>query len=405
MDNKKNGIPKLRFPGFTGAWEQRKLGEIGKVFTGNTPSTKNTENWTTDKSIGHVWITPTDINNNIMFDSERYLSDKGWSQARVVPKNSVLITSIASIGKNAINGVEVAFNQQINALVVQKNNPYFILTLMNKEKQRFESLAGQTATPIINKSTFSSFMVKIPSETEQEQIGEFFKQLDSLIALHQRKLEHLQEQKKGLLQKMFPKNGETVPEVRFPGFTDAWEQRKFSEFATYSGKRNKDNLDLEPYAITSDNGFVRQSEAHNEFGYMKNTDRAAYKIVQSNSFGYNPARINIGSIGYYSGDKNIIVSSLYEVFKTNQDVNDEFLWIWFKSNRFQKWINKLQEGSVRLYFYYDKLRETKIQLPNLEEQRQVADLFTNLDSLIALHQRKLEHLELMKKGLLQQMFV
>ena len=163
------------------------MGEIGKVFTGNTPSTKNTENWTTDKSIGHVWITPTDINNNIMFDSERYLSDKGWSQARVVPKNSVLITSIASIGKNAINGVEVAFNQQINALVVQKNNPYFILTLMNKEKQRFESLAGQTATPIINKSTFSSFMVKIPSETEQKHIGYFFNQLDSLIALHQRK--------------------------------------------------------------------------------------------------------------------------------------------------------------------------------------------------------------------------
>ena len=151
-------------------------------------------------------------------------------------------------------------------------------------------------------------------------------------------------------------------------------------------------MDLEPYAITSDNGFIRQSEAHNEFGYMKNTDRAAYKIVQSNSFGYNPARINIGSIGYYSGDKNIIVSSLYEVFKTNQDVNDEFLWIWFKSNRFQRWINKLQEGSVRLYFYYDKLRETKIQLPNLEEQRQVADLFTNLDSLIALHQRKVKYL-------------
>ncbi len=195
--------PEVRYKNFSDTWEQRKLGEIGKIFTGNTPSTKNTENWTTDKSIGHVWITPTDINNNIMFDSERYLSDKGWSQARVVPKNSVLITSIASIGKNAINGVEVAFNQQINALVVQKNNPYFILTLMNKEKQRFESLAGQTATPIINKSTFSSFMVKIPSETEQEQIGEFFKQLDSLIALHQRKLKKLKQLKKFLLQNMF----------------------------------------------------------------------------------------------------------------------------------------------------------------------------------------------------------
>lgn len=201
--DKNSKQPVLRFKGFHDDWEQRKLGEIGKVFTGNTPLTKNTENWTTDKSIGHVWITPTDINKNIMFDSERYLSDKGWSQARVVPKNSVLITSIASIGKNAINGVEVAFNQQINALVVQKNNPYFILTLMNKEKQRFESLAGQTATPIINKSTFSSFMVKIPSETEQKQIGDFFKQLDFLITLHQRKQNHLKLLKKSLLQQMF----------------------------------------------------------------------------------------------------------------------------------------------------------------------------------------------------------
>ena len=240
---------------------------------------------------------------------------------------------------------------------------------------------------------------------EQKKIGVFFKQIDSLIALHQRKLEHLQEQKKGLLQKMFPKNGETVPEVRFPGFTDAWEQRKFEEFATYSGKKNKANLDLEPYAITSNEGFIKQNEAHNEFGYMKNTDRSAYNIVQPNSFGYNPARINIGSIGYYSGNSDIIVSSLYEVFKTNADIDDQFLSVWFKSSRFKEWINKLQEGSVRLYFYYDKLSETKIKIPSFTEQKHIGYFFNQLDFLIALHQRKLEHLELMKKGLLQQMFV
>ena len=179
--------PKRRFPGFTGAWEQRKLGDMGNVITGNTPSTKDKSNWTTDKNKGHIWITPTDINRKVLFDSERYLSDKGWLKARKIPKNSVLITSIASIGKNAINGIDAAFNQQINALILQNNNYYFVLSLMDKEKKRFEALAGQTATPIINKSTFSSFQLQIPSENEQNKIGNFFKKIDNLITLHQRK--------------------------------------------------------------------------------------------------------------------------------------------------------------------------------------------------------------------------
>ncbi len=399
MDNKKNGIPKLRFPGFTGAWEQRKLGEVAEI----NPSSEIPDNFEyvdLESVVGTEMIAYRRENKKTAPSRAQRLAKKGdifYQTVRPYQKNNyhfnltrkdfVFSTGYAQLRPN-ING-DFLF------VYIQLSN--FVNEVLNR--------STGTSYPAISPSNLIRMKVAIPTNNEQEKIGAFFKQLDSLIALHQRKLEHLQEQKKGLLQKMFPKNGETVPEVRFPGFTDAWEQRKFSEFATYSGKRNKDNLDLEPYAITSDNGFIRQSEAHNEFGYMKNTDRAAYKIVQSNSFGYNPARINIGSIGYYSGDKNIIVSSLYEVFKTNQDVNDEFLWIWFKSNRFQRWINKLQEGSVRLYFYYDKLRETKIQLPNLEEQRQVADLFTNLDSLIALHQRKLDHLELMKKGLLQQMFV
>ena len=195
--------PKRRFPGFTGAWEQRKLGDMGNVITGNTPSTKDKSNWTTDKNKGHIWITPTDINRKVLFDSERYLSDKGWLKARKIPKNSVLITSIASIGKNAINGIDAAFNQQINALILQNNNYYFVLSLMDKEKKRFEALAGQTATPIINKSTFSSFQLQIPSENEQNKIGNFFKKIDNLITLHQRKIDKLQKLKNAYLNEMF----------------------------------------------------------------------------------------------------------------------------------------------------------------------------------------------------------
>ncbi|WP_350303141.1 restriction endonuclease subunit S (plasmid) [Pediococcus acidilactici] len=200
----KNGtkVPELRFAGFADAWEQRKLGELGKIYTGNTPKTSDLDNWTDNKE-GHIWITPTDIDKLIMSDSDRHLSEQGWSKARKIPENSVLITSIASIGKNAINAVPVAFNQQINAIVPEKNDSYFILSAMIKDTARFASVAGQTATAIINKTTFEKFQIATPSYEEQQKIGSFFKQLDNTITIHQRKLEKLQELKKGYLQKMF----------------------------------------------------------------------------------------------------------------------------------------------------------------------------------------------------------
>ena len=200
----KNGskFPQLRFKGFADAWEQRKLGELGKIYTGNTPKTSDLDNWTDNKE-GHIWITPTDIDKLIMSDSDRHLSEQGWSKARKIPENSVLITSIASIGKNTINAVPVAFNQQINAIVPEKNDSYFILSAMIKDTARFASVAGQTATAIINKTTFEKFQIATPSYEEQQKIGSFFKQLDNTITLHQRKLEKLQELKKGYLQKMF----------------------------------------------------------------------------------------------------------------------------------------------------------------------------------------------------------
>ena len=159
-----------------------------------------------------------------------------------------------------------------------------------------------------------------------------------------------------------------------------------------------------PYAITNEHGFIPQSEAHDEFGYMKDTDRRAYNIVEPNSFAYNPARINVGSLGYYEGTENVIVSSLYEVFKTAEYVDDRFLWHWLKSPELPKWIGKLQEGSVRLYFYYDKLCECVLQMPSVEEQRKISKYLDSLDHLITLHQKKCEQLTILKKYMLQKMF-
>ena len=176
------------------------------------------------------------------------------------------------------------------------------------------------------------------------------------------------------------------------------------DFTWDAGKRNKEDLELEPYAITNEHGFIRQRDAHDDFGYMKDTDRKAYNIVQPNSFAYNPARINVGSIGYYKGVENVIVSSLYEVFQTDNYVNDRFLWHWFKSDEFPRWIEKLQEGSVRLYFYYDKLCECQLYMPSLEEQEKIASFLDGLDHLITLHQRKCEQAKKLKKYMLQKMF-
>ena len=194
------------------------------------------------------------------------------------------------------------------------------------------------------------------------------------------------------------------PKIRFKGYQEDWEQRKFSDFTWDAGKRNKDNLDLVPYAITNEHGFIPQNEAHDEFGYMKDTDRRAYNIVEPRSFAYNPARINVGSLGYYEGSENVIVSSLYEVFKTAEYVDDRFLWHWLKSPELPKWIGKLQEGSVRLYFYYDKLCECILRMPSIDEQRKIAKYFDNLDHLITLHQLKCDETKKLKKYMLQKMF-
>ena len=178
------------------------------------------------------------------------------------------------------------------------------------------------------------------------------------------------------------------PRCFLGSFDFSWEQRKFSDITFPAGEKNKDNLPLESYSITNEHGFVPQDEKFENGGTMREADKRMYYIVSPNSFAYNPARINVGSIGYQNIGKNVIVSSLYEVFKTSEDVDDRLLWHWFKSPDFQKLIMQLQEGGVRLYFYYDKLCMGEVSLPLLEEQRKIGKLFDTLDNLITLHQRQ-----------------
>jgi type I restriction enzyme S subunit len=194
------------------------------------------------------------------------------------------------------------------------------------------------------------------------------------------------------------------PQIRFIGFTDPWEQRKFSEITYLSGEKNKNNYSYQSFSISNEKGFVPQNEQFENGGTMETADKRLYLIVQPNSFAYNPARINVGSIGYYNFKEKVIVSSLYEVFQTTKDIDDRCLWHWFKSNHFQRLIEHYQEGGVRLYFYYNKLYLCSILLPSFTEQQKIGKTIDKLDNLITLHQRKLDKLKIMKKSLLEKMF-
>ena len=377
--------PTIRFKGYQDDWEQRKLGDVVEDYVEKTTVEDQYPVLTSSQRKGIVLQDDffagdrVNQNGNIGY----FIIPRGYFAFRSRSDNDVFVFN----RNDAVDmGIISYFYPVFKPRGVDSD---FLLRRLNYGlEDQIKINSEGTGQHVLSLKKFKNMIGLFPSYEEQKKIGSYFSQIDHLITLHQRKCEETKTLKKYMLQKMFPQNGHSVPEIRFSGFTEDWEQRKFADFTWDAGKRNKEDLDLEPYAITNEHGFIRQRDAHDDFGYMKDTDRKAYNIVQPNSFAYNPARINVGSIGYYKGVENVIVSSLYEVFQTDNYVNDRFLWHWLKSDEFPRWIEKLQEGSVRLYFYYDKLCECQLYMPSLEEQEKIATFLDDLDHLITLHHRK-----------------
>ena len=412
QDNEKK--PALRFKGFTDPWEQRKLGDISEIKTGPFGSTLHADDYVSD---GIPIITTEHFKTGSLPIDKCGLpqvSENDFSRlsAYILNAGDIVFSRVGSVDINALitpfQSTWLFSGRVLRVRPQNKNSSQFLHTLLETEdvKNDIRTRAVGQTMPSINTEILKTTPLRLPESTlEQEQLGKYFLNLDTLITLHQRKYEKLVNIKKSMLDKMFPKNGASVPEIRFKGFTDLWEQRKFSDITFPAGEKNRDNLPLESYSITNEHGFIPQDEKFENGGTMREADKRMYYIVSPNSFAYNPARINVGSIGYQNTGKDVIVSSLYEVFKTSDDVDDRLLWHWFKSPDFQKLIFQLQEGGVRLYFYYDKLCMGTVSLPSLEEQRKIGQLFDSLDTLITLHQRKLEKLQNIKKSCLEKMFV
>jgi type I restriction enzyme S subunit len=402
-------VPELRFKGFTDAWEERKLKELGDIQTGNTPPTSNLDNYSTD---GVLWVTPTDIKTLVISDTAKKLSEVGVTKARIAKAGSILVTSIASIGKNTLVTMNAGFNQQINSLTpTPKNDSYFLLTQSEKWSEKMKKTAASATMQIVNKTDFSNISTFVPvHKEEQQKIGLFFKQLDNNIALHQRKLDLLKEQKKGYLQKLFPKNGSKFPQLRFAGFTDAWEKRKLGEVAKRITRKNVNLESTRPLTISAQYGLIDQNDFFDK--QVASKDVSGYFLVKKGDFAYNKSYSNgfpLGAIKRLDMYDSGVLSTLYIVFRPTS-VDSQFLVSYYDSSYWHKELNKNAAEGARnhglLNIAPSDFFNTVLRFPRVsEEQTKIGTFFATLDNLIAVNQRKVELLKKLKQAYLQKMFV
>ena len=376
-------------------WEQRKLGELGEIITGNTPKTSETENY---NEYGIPWITPTDIHSSYTQTSSRRLSDIGEKKAKLAPANSLLITCIASIGKNTLVQQRSAFNQQINALIPINNDPSFLLAASYNWSKRMINLAGQTSMQIVNKNTFSRISTKIPSLSEQQVIGAFFAKLINLTTLQQRKLELLKQLKKGFLQKLFADEDEKQPVLRFEGFTGDWEQRKLGEVTSFTNGRaykQSELLEKGKYPVLRVGNFYT-----NDDWYYSNLELPAEKYANKGDLLYTWS----ATFGPHIWDGNKVVYH-YHIWKVNinRNITKNFLYQFLIEDR-DNLLNNTN-GSTMIHITKKNMESKNIYLPIIDEQRLVGNFLKKLDNFITLQQSKLDKLFLLKRFLLQQMFI
>lgn len=403
-------VPEIRFAGFTDAWEQRKLEELGTITTGNTPSTAVPEYYSDD---GIVWVTPTDIIENITVDSAKKLSKQGQQVGRIVPKNTILVTCIASIGKNTMLGNTGSFNQQINGLTPDENkyDPYFLLTESALWSAKMKSSAAAGTMQIVNRTEFSELKTWLPSLIEQKAIGDFFSRLDNLITLHQRKHDKLVVLKQAMLEKMFPQGGSNVPEVRFTGFTDPWEQRKFGDdlisIQTGTNKLGSENGKGTP--LLKMGNIQRGYFSLDKIEYLSDGDDVEPEnIAYYGDFFFNTRNTLelvgkgatwTGNSGEYAFNSNIARFKLREL-------DTIFFNYLYNTRSMIEQVHARAMGTTSVAAIYPQsLKSIEYYVPTMAEQQRIGELLLKIDNLITLHHRKHESLKHIKAALLQKMFV
>ena len=379
--------PPLRFQGFSDAWEQRELKEILKVNSGRDY-----------KHLGSGSI-PVYGTGGYMLSVNDKLSDKdaiGIGRKGTIDKPQYLKAPFWTVDT-------LFFMIPLNNFDLQ-----FLYTMT--QKINWKKMDESTGVPSLSKAVIEKVKQNIPSYQEQIKIGDFFKQLDDTIALHQRQSDNYKELKKSMLQKMFPQDGEKVPEVRFDGFTEEWERRSLNSIVKRVTRKNKNLESNLPLTISAQHGLVDQNTFFNK--QVASKDVSGYYLVKKGEFAYNKSYSSgypWGAIKRLDNYDMGVLSTLYIVFQPVNIISD-FLVAYYDTNLWHKEVSmRAAEGARNhglLNISAQDFFETELIISaNTEEQARIGSYFKQLDDTIALHKQKITYLQILKNSLLNKMFI
>ena len=391
-------IPQLRFPEFDGVWESRLLKDAVKI---NPRSGELPDEF--------IYIDLESVKKGYLIKETQINKIGAPSRAqRLLNKNDVIFQTVRPYQKNNyffnLDGDYVASTGYAQLRVL--NSPEFLYQALHTDRFVYDVMARSTGTsyPAINSTDLSKIKLNLPTKPEQQKIATFLIAVDNKIEQLSKKQELLGEYKKGAMQQIFSQatrfkadDGSNFPD---------WEEVKLGNLTHKVGKKNKENIKYPIYSINNQEGFRPQSE---QFDGLDSNDRgydiSLYKIVNEKTFAYNPARINVGSIGYSYNLNKVIVSSLYVCFKTNDELEDLYLLAYLDTDKFNKDILRYEEGGVRQYLFYENFSQISIPLPGNDEQAKISNFLSSIDNKIEQVDKQLDESKQFKKALLQQMFV
>ena len=393
-------VPAIRFKGFTDPWEQRKLGNFGEV-----------------AMCKRIYKDQTAENGDVPFfkigtfggEPDAFISEELFEDYRErfsFPKRGTLLVSAAgSIGRIVEYQGQKAYFQDSNIVWLEHGGNLddgFLKQLYSKIKWGLE---GSTIKRLYNKDILDAEVV-IPEVTEQIQIGAFFLQLDHLITLHQRKYDKLCTVKKSMLDKMFPKPGEFVPEIRFEGFTDPWEQRKLGEVASLLGGNAWSSKEYDPsgdYLVITIANVTGEYEVDDSEGNRINVNGNSEYLLSHGDILVSLTG-NVGRVSRMTSTKAVLNQRVGKL-SVDCDIDDEFIFQAIRDGRFLTTMETASQGAAQKNISNSDVLSFELLLPTLKEQQVVGEALHRIDTLITLHQRKLELLKNIKKSLLDKMFV
>ena len=403
---KKTDTPAIRFKGYSDTWEQRKVGEL--LIERNEQAPKS-EEYPLMAFIANEGVAPKGERydrSSLVTDTENKLYKKTECGDFIYSSNNLETGSIGlnKYGKACISPVYsifqptgIADSNFLGRRLVRKD---FINSMV---KWRQGVIYGQWR---IHESDFLKIEIPVPSVEEQKQIGTFLDYLDNLITLHQRKYEKLHNIKKSMLEKMFPKNGSNVPEIRFKGFTEAWEQRKVGELLIERNEQAPKSEEYPLMAFIANEGVAPKGERYDRSSLVTDTENKLYKKTECGDFIYSSNNLETGSIGLNKYGKACI-SPVYSIFQPTGIADSNFLGRRLVRKDFINSMVKWRQGVIygQWRIHESDFLKIEIPVPSVEEQKQIGTFLDYLDNLITLHQRELEKLQNIKKSMLEKMFV